>query len=343
LEKLLNFEHHPEMLVVAQLDTFMKFTALANNIDAAAAVAPRKTEDMQPGDHEDAVLLLDLEVNKVKEKSNLINKTSSKSAADDDVKLGGAPAKDITSHDQTAAPNTNAPLAPSTVAPLAKERRRVQPQLQPQAAAPVDSRISQQPKRSAPTPVAAPVSVAPEIQPTVEAVPSEMAEVRPEATKTGEPASPMTAAGLSQMTYAEQQTFQCRYLGEVEPGIPVHGCVLCGQHDHLWEICPGRTCQHCGDQDKHSSRACTKAKKCSKCREKGHTMEHCPSKLKLTNAEANCERCGDDTHFEDDCSYIWRHVIPEKTTVTKAPYLSVFCYNCAAQGLIRMSYLFDLY
>jgi hypothetical protein len=148
------------------------------------------------------------------------------------------------------------------------------------------------------------------------------------------------AMSLLEMEYSEQVKFQCRYIGEVEEGVPIFGCILCGRRDHLWDDCAERTCEHCGEKDKHGSRACPKVKKCSKCLEKGHTTEQCTSKLRRTAEDGfHCDRCGDDTHLEDDCSYIWRNFIPEKEpNVKKAPKLSVYCYNCGEEGMHKATF-----
>jgi hypothetical protein len=145
----------------------------------------------------------------------------------------------------------------------------------------------------------------------------------------------INAVNLQQMEWSELAKYQCRYLGGSEEGVANYGCILCGQRSHTWGECPGRACGHCGEMDNHVSQACPKVKKCFKCMEKGHKTDECTSKLKRTAEDGfHCDRCGEETHYEDDCWYIFRQLIPEnEPNLKKVPALAVFCYNCGKQGL----------
>ena len=353
LTAVFNFAEHPDVLIVATVDTFKAFTGIANSLDPNAAIGPRGDQGPIAAGDDKSVLAFKQEIVKVKKKhkwitvapsQELVPKpptqySASEVTASAEVSKNAAATASKSQPQQNSATTHNAPIQPAIVAPSVQTptHQLLQPQVEISASPelPQIAPAVHQPE---------PIQTAPAVQPPdqLSATPAiNILQPKPSARKEvlSKKAAPtkinvMSVESLSELDYAEQQALQCRYIGEVEPGIPVHGCILCGQHDHLWEICPGRTCEHCGEQDKHTSRACPKVKKCSKCMEKGHVSENCPSKLKRTLVEAHCERCGEDTHFEENCSYIFRHNVPEKTMVKKAPYLSTFCYNCAARGLL---------
>ena len=333
LEAIFAIKDHPDIHIQASTQNWKKLEVLANALDPDKAIAPRNTAQGEPDNStEEAISALGKEVERVKlalgwETQPLPVVPGDDAVGPNDVVMGDAltksqpPPPQLPQPTQLQDPIIN--LAASTeldknlahqALPPAPKQKQDPTTIPPKSAATL-------PKTTSSNTIIPPAAQVPPAQSSN----SKTSHPAPKAKAATVIGSIMDAQSLSQMTYAEQQALQCRYLGEVEPGIPVHGCILCGQRDHLWEICPGRSCQHCGEQDKHTSRACPSVKKCTKCMEKGHTEDQCTSKLKRTLAEAHCERCGDDTHFEDDCSYIWRHIIPEKESVKKAPYLSFFC------------------
>lgn len=77
-------------------------------------------------------------------------------------------------------------------------------------------------------------------------------------------------------------------------------CTACLNEGHTDEICPGLLCPRCGAHTKHSTRLCPKHARCSKCRDRGHDIASCRSKLKITNPEP-CDFCGGADHDEVSC------------------------------------------
>jgi hypothetical protein len=354
LSNLLEVMETPDVKIEVSLKSLLKIGRVADSIDADKAVAPRGDV---AGDVDDAtrkaLKVFDSEISKIKlangldpkPKKTKPKKTKSEKAAAKTTEQEQS-AGEVTEVFAKPSPSQHLPAAPpqtsTTTSNSTNTSKSIAPPVQ-KAVEPSTQAFDQTPAQSA-VQSGAQTSIQNSVQPSAQfpVQPAALATTESSTATTAQSvptsgsSSAMNASALSQMSYADIVTLQTRYLGETETGIPVHGCILCGQRDHLWEICPGRKCEHCGDTDKHVSRACLKIKKCSKCREKGHTVDDCPSKLKRTAEDGFlCERCGDDTHFEEDCSYIFRHIIPEKMSVKKAPFLSIFCYNCASKGLLR--------
>jgi protein AIR1/2 len=76
-------------------------------------------------------------------------------------------------------------------------------------------------------------------------------------------------------------------------------CTKCLQQGHQETNCPESNCMHCGVKDEHPSRMCPKYRRCLKCRERGHDVDTCISKLR--NSTVPCDYCGSETHLEDNC------------------------------------------
>ena len=76
-------------------------------------------------------------------------------------------------------------------------------------------------------------------------------------------------------------------------------CITCLQEGHQDTSCPESNCLHCGARDEHPSRMCPKNRRCLKCRERGHDVDTCISKLK--NTTVPCDHCGSEAHLEDSC------------------------------------------
>lgn len=77
-------------------------------------------------------------------------------------------------------------------------------------------------------------------------------------------------------------------------------CIACLNEGHTDETCPGLLCSSCGGQTKHSTRLCPKRARCSKCRDHGHDITTCRSKLKNPDPEP-CDFCGGADHDEVSC------------------------------------------
>ncbi|ERF71257.1 hypothetical protein EPUS_05309 [Endocarpon pusillum Z07020] len=77
-------------------------------------------------------------------------------------------------------------------------------------------------------------------------------------------------------------------------------CTACLTEGHTDEICPGLLCSSCGGPTNHSTRLCPKCARCSKCKDRGHDVTTCRSKLKNTNPEP-CDFCGGADHDEVSC------------------------------------------
>lgn len=321
LEETLAMPHHGEIRMV--VSDYANMRIVANNINhPAGTLAPREEIEDDNSKHEQAVRALDSHIQDIKDgKAPTIAPRPSKRKSVPDAEHEAMEGVTSTGIEDASTGPVTAKHLPHEVITIDED---------------VPS-FTGGPKASAPLLGDAQSTKfvpAQKFVETAQAQTSEMPQIMHNSTADDKENNVLNTASLSQMTYQEQVALQIRYLGEVEPGIPVHGCILCGQRDHLFESCQAQKCQHCGEDGKHVSRACPTVKKCSKCYEKGHTIEQCPSKLKRTAEDGfHCDRCGEDGHDDADCSYVWRSMVPEGLAVKKAPYLSVSCYNCAAKGL----------
>ncbi|OAL25372.1 hypothetical protein AYO22_05249 [Fonsecaea multimorphosa] len=103
-------------------------------------------------------------------------------------------------------------------------------------------------------------------------------------------------------------------------------CLSCLQAGHAERDCPELTCIHCSAS--HSSRFCPLLQRCSKCRERGHAAESCPTGLKVTTG--SCDICGTPGHVEPTCpqrflpSFGTPHIGPTK--------LWISCCICASKS-----------
>ena len=105
-------------------------------------------------------------------------------------------------------------------------------------------------------------------------------------------------------------------------------CLECLQEGHIDESCPEKTCVHC-QSDQHSSRECSAYKRCPSCRERGHSLDSCPSQLK--NTTVPCDHCGSLGHVEDECMTIF---FPARPPVLADSTLNLWisCCHCASQS-----------
>jgi hypothetical protein len=104
-------------------------------------------------------------------------------------------------------------------------------------------------------------------------------------------------------------------------------CTTCLQEGHQEASCPESNCVHCGIRDEHPSRLCPEYSRCLKCRERGHDVDTCISKLK--NLTVLCDHCGSDTHLEDTCPSRF-FPVPSQGTATKLR-LWISCCICASK------------
>lgn len=114
-------------------------------------------------------------------------------------------------------------------------------------------------------------------------------------------------------------------------------CPVCAGQGHMDEDCLEHVCKHCGSIGQHYDMACPKWKKCRRCRERGHDVLGCPSKLARTRAEGyDCDLCGRSGHAEEECSWLWRSLVPERMSageladLPKLEKMVVSCYDCGS-------------
>ena len=120
--------------------------------------------------------------------------------------------------------------------------------------------------------------------------------------------TPMTVPGVPPQRLgdlsADEFENQVRYTlfhlkrDQIDPNRPAI-CTTCLQGGHQETSCPESNCLHCGVKDEHPSRLCPKYRRCLKCRERGHDVDTCISKLK--NNTVPCDHCGSEEHLEDSC------------------------------------------
>jgi hypothetical protein len=104
-------------------------------------------------------------------------------------------------------------------------------------------------------------------------------------------------------------------------------CTTCLQEGHQETRCPESICIHCGVNDEHPSRVCPKYRRCLKCRERGHDVDTCTSKLK--NTTVPCDYCGSGEHLEDTCLY--RYFPRQSRTPAADLKLWISCCICASK------------
>lgn len=104
-------------------------------------------------------------------------------------------------------------------------------------------------------------------------------------------------------------------------------CTTCLQEGHQETRCPESICIHCGVNDEHPSRVCPKYRRCLKCRERGHGVDTCTSKLK--NTTVPCDYCGSEEHLEDTCVYRFFPRQPQTSAADLKLWIS--CCICASK------------
>lgn len=120
-----------------------------------------------------------------------------------------------------------------------------------------------------------------------------------------------------------------RYWGK-ERDSDLARCSMCSRDGHTANACPSRTCKHCSAVNEHFSSACPSVLKCQKCKERGHNISECTSKLSRSLADGFiCDICS-GPHVEEKCSWVWRSFKPDESKIRKADRLIVSCYECGS-------------
>lgn len=135
---------------------------------------------------------------------------------------------------------------------------------------------------------------------------------------------------LSSLTESERH-YQQKYWGLTED-YALARCPVCSGEGHMDDACPARRCRHCGVQDDHFSIACPRNLRCKRCKERGHLIQNCSSKLARYNADGlSCDLCRQHGHTEENCSLIWRTFDPDRLFEVKmVDRLLVSCYECGS-------------
>ena len=122
----------------------------------------------------------------------------------------------------------------------------------------------------------------------------------PNVVPTGPGPAPPRLGELSSADFEKQVKYTLFHLNreQIDLNRPAI-CISCLQEGHQNTSCPESNCMHCGAKDEHPSRMCPKNRRCLKCRERGHDVDTCISKLK--NTTVPCDHCGSETHLEDSC------------------------------------------
>lgn len=110
-------------------------------------------------------------------------------------------------------------------------------------------------------------------------------------------------------------------------------CLVCAKTGHVAPQCPALTCADCGAYNDHFVPFCPKKKKCQKCRVQGHDRSQCPSKLKLTASETECDLCHSTGHTEEICELLWRTSgLPKPLDNASQQLRYISCYECGKGG-----------
>ncbi|KEF51808.1 uncharacterized protein A1O9_12145 [Exophiala aquamarina CBS 119918] len=105
-------------------------------------------------------------------------------------------------------------------------------------------------------------------------------------------------------------------------------CLGCLQEGHTQASCPERACYHCGIVSKHPARLCPLVSRCTLCRERGHTSDHCLTGIKVTTVP--CDLCGILGHIEDSCPE--RFFPPFYQAASSPARVWVSCCHCASKS-----------
>ncbi|KAK4190712.1 hypothetical protein QBC35DRAFT_403369, partial [Podospora australis] len=116
------------------------------------------------------------------------------------------------------------------------------------------------------------------------------------------------------------------------PGLPVDAvfCVVCASARHNSADCPEMTCQFC--KDSHPSWTCPTRRRCTKCKQLGHSQTQCVEKLMLSKDEMECALCGSQQHDDFQCTKLLKSFRPNMARFRKVQSLPVFCHACGLEG-----------
>jgi len=115
-------------------------------------------------------------------------------------------------------------------------------------------------------------------------------------------------------------------------------CTMCASRSHTSPYCPDLICQFCGDNQEHyhPSYACPTRRRCTKCKQLGHSKQECREKLALAPDEgeaAECTFCKSQDHTDSACSSLWRTFRPPpESECKKVKALPVYCSRCGNEG-----------
>lgn len=105
-------------------------------------------------------------------------------------------------------------------------------------------------------------------------------------------------------------------------------CLGCLQHGHMKDSCPDNTCTYCGLVGEHPARLCPTITRCTRCRERGHTVDDCHARTTVTTVP--CDLCGSLGHPELSCP---ERFFPPRVQPETAPVrLWIYCCNCASKS-----------
>ncbi|KAK3325189.1 hypothetical protein B0H66DRAFT_113289 [Apodospora peruviana] len=116
-------------------------------------------------------------------------------------------------------------------------------------------------------------------------------------------------------------------------------CVMCAHHGHSLVDCPELTCRFCGGDD-HFTHKCPTRRRCTKCRQLGHSREGCHEKLALPKDQMECAFCQSRKHIETSCAALYRFQ-PDPNRIRKVKALPVYCYLCGKEGHYGADCLFN--
>ncbi|KXX77320.1 Protein AIR2 [Madurella mycetomatis] len=152
---------------------------------------------------------------------------------------------------------------------------------------------------------------------------------RPATAATSSTSSGLNDAKLTSLHDGEDAEYREKYFPGIGPDETF--CVMCASRGHVSTGCPAMICRFCHDAG-HPSFSCPARRRCTKCRQLGHTKEDCREKLALAPEEMDCAFCQSRDHLDASCPDLRRSFLSDLGTVRKVRSLPIFCYCCGCQG-----------